>query len=101
MCTPCCVQRSPLPRGVLKNPDRGGIVLALGILSWAIGCPIFGVLAWVMGTSDLQEMRTGAMESRGEGLTQAGRLIGMLHVLLVVGLLVVAIFCFLIWGFLR
>jgi hypothetical protein len=92
---------SMVPRGLVQNSDRGGIILAMGILSWAIGCPIFGVFAWVMGTSDLEEMRTGAMDARGEGLTRAGRIIGMLHVLLVLAFLVVTVFGFIVWGVVR
>jgi hypothetical protein len=87
-------------RRYVVNPDRGGIILALGVLSWAIGCPIFGVLAWVMGSSDLREMQQGRMDPRGQGLTQAGRLIGMLHVLLSLIALVIGIGCLLVWGIL-
>lgn len=85
-------------RRYVMNPDRGGIILALGILSWAIGCPIFGVLAWVMGNSDLREMQEGRMDSRGRGLTDAGRLIGMLHALLTLVALVIGVGCLLVWG---
>ena len=81
-------------RGYLTNPHRGGVILALGILSWAIGCPIFGVVAWVMGSNDLGEMRAGTMDPQGQSLTEAGRWMGMLHTMVslivaVVGLLVV------------
>ena len=69
-------------RGYLTNPHRGGVILALGILSWAIGCPIFGVVAWVMGSNDLGEMRAGTMDPQGQNLTEAGRWMGMVHTLL-------------------
>jgi hypothetical protein len=71
------------------KPHRGGLVLALGILSWAIGCPLFGIMAWVMGSSDLREMERGQMDSSGMSLTQAGQIIGMIHVILGVIVLVV------------
>jgi hypothetical protein len=95
---------NPFPvgaRGHVMNSDRGGVVLALGILSWAVGCPIFGILAWVMGSSDLQEMRRGTMDARGHGLTEAGRWIGMLHALLALILLVVGVFGLFVWGVFR
>lgn len=77
-------------------PHRGGIILTLGILSWVFSCPIFSVMAWVMGASDLREMRAGRMDSRGMGLTQAGHIMGVLYSLLWIVVLVVAIFVFIL-----
>jgi hypothetical protein len=63
-------------------PHRGGLILVLGILSWVFGCPVLSVMAWMMGNSDLREMRAGRMDSSGMGLTQAGHILGMIHALL-------------------
>jgi len=65
----------------IVNPHRGGLILTLGILSWALGCAVFGVMAWVMGSNDLRDMRIGSMDAQGRGLTQAGQIIGMIHVI--------------------
>jgi hypothetical protein len=62
-------------------PHRGGLVLALGIVGW-FTCPLFSVMAWVMGSSDLREMRYGRMDPGGIGLTQAGYYLGMIYTLL-------------------
>lgn len=70
---------------------RGGVVLALGILGLVV-CFICGIIAWVMGNKDLQEMETGLMDPAGRGLTQAGRICGMVSV----GLAVLGILIFLI-----
>lgn len=59
-------------------PHRGGLILALGILGW-VTCPILSVMAWVMGSSDLREMRSGRMDPSGMGLTQAGQILGMIY----------------------
>jgi phage FluMu protein Com len=68
-------------------PHRGGLILALGILSWVISCPLFGVIAWIMGSGDLREMRAGRMDNSGMGLTQAGQILGMIHsIILLVGI---------------
>ena len=75
---------------------RGGLILALGIISWAVGCPIFGICAWVMGSADLREMRAGRMDPRGTGLTQAGQIIGMLHAILTIVVIVVFVFVLLL-----
>ncbi len=61
-------------------PHRGGAVLTLGILALVLGCIgiIFGIIAWVMGQSDLAEMRAGRMDPTGEGVTNAGRICGII-----------------------
>lgn len=69
------------------RPHRGAMILVFGILSWVM-CFIFGIVAWVMGNSDLREMNAGRMDPSGRGLTQAGRVIGMVHICLMLGLVV-------------
>jgi phage FluMu protein Com len=63
-------------------PHRGGLILVLGLLGFMITCPVFSLLAWVMGSHDLREMRSGRMDPSGEGLTQAGQIMGMVLSLL-------------------
>jgi len=63
------------------KPHRGGIVLALGILGIVV-CFILGIVAWVMGKNDLNEMDAGIMDPSGRGLTQAGKICGMVSVVL-------------------
>jgi hypothetical protein len=40
-----------------------------------------------MGTTDLREMSEGRMDPSGRGLTEAGRILGMINVLLPIGAL--------------
>jgi predicted Zn finger-like uncharacterized protein len=69
-------------------PHRGGVVLAMGILSLVIFPIIFGPIAWVMGNNDLREMRAGRMDPEGKGNTEAGRICGIIGTVLgIVGLL--------------
>jgi hypothetical protein len=75
------------------RPHRGGMILTFGILGLAL-CVILGVVAWIMGRSDLDEMRTGTMDSSGEGLTRAGMICGIVSVVLTVGTLVLWIVVF-------
>jgi hypothetical protein len=63
-------------------PHRAGLILVLGILGFVINCPVFCFMAWVMGSSDLREMRAGRMDRSGEGLTQVGQVLGMILSLL-------------------
>lgn len=59
------------------KPHRGVLILVFGILSFVV-CPFFGIAAWVMGNSDLQEMATGRMDVTGRDMTRAGRICGMI-----------------------
>ncbi|MAG94650.1 MAG: hypothetical protein CMJ48_13025 [Planctomycetaceae bacterium] len=63
------------------QPNRGGLILAFGILSW-FTCPVLGIVAWVMGNGDLREMRAGRMDPSGEGLATAGKILGMVSAIL-------------------
>lgn len=58
---------------------RGGMILAFGIIGFVICFP-FGIAAWVMGNNDLREMADGRMDPSGEGLTKAGKIIGIVTV---------------------
>lgn len=70
------------------NPHRGVMILVLGILGLVVCQPI-GIAAWVMGNGDLREMDAGRMDPEGRGLTQAGKICGIISVvLLVVGIAV-------------
>ncbi len=92
--------RSGLPRdtGVTLKADRGLLVLWMGILgSVLFFVPVFGVMAWGMGSSDLREMRQGTMDPRGVGLTRAGQLLGMIEVLAFIVLMVVVLFGWLVF----
>jgi predicted Zn finger-like uncharacterized protein len=62
------------------EPHRGVVVLVLGILGLVmggIGLPM-AIIAWVLGHNDLKKIRAGNMDPEGEGLTQAGRVCGII-----------------------
>lgn len=65
-------------------PHRGGTILTMGILSLVICGLIFGPIAWVMGNTDLTEIRAGRMDPEGEGLTRAGQICGMIGTILTI-----------------
>jgi len=65
------------------RPHRGTAILVLGILGLVICAPL-GIVAWVMGNNDLNEMATGAMDREGEGLTRAGQICGMIATILLI-----------------
>jgi hypothetical protein len=74
------------PTGMVQRPHRGVMILVLGILGLVL-CVICGIVAWVMGASDLKEMDAGRMDASGRGYTKAGMILGIVGVALtVVGL---------------
>jgi hypothetical protein len=72
-----------MPDGVpaSNRPHRGVLILILGILGIVLCCPL-GIAAWVMGNSDLRAMERGEMDKTGEGMTQAGKICGIISVAL-------------------
>lgn len=65
--------QSPVP----VKAHRGVMLLIFGILG-LVCCFIFAILAWVMGSTDLKAMAAGQMDPTGEGLTKAGKILGII-----------------------
>ena len=57
------------------------LALRLGILG-ILCCVVLGILAWVMGNNDLKDMAAGRMDPAGRDLTQAGKICGIISVIL-------------------
>ena len=79
------------------EPHRGVLILILGICGLVFAFPgcfccvlldiiplACGIIAWVMGNGDLREMAAGRMDPSGRGLTQAGKICGMIGVILAI-----------------
>ncbi len=69
-------------------PHRGVLILVLGILG-IVCCFICGIIAWVMGNNDMREIDAGRMDPTGRGLTQAGKICGIVGVILSVVVIVI------------
>ena len=63
------------------QPHKGTMILTFGILGLIVCFPL-GIVAWVMGNADLKEMDAGTMDPEGRGLTQAGKILGIIGTLL-------------------
>jgi hypothetical protein len=69
-------------------PHRGVLILVLGLCAFLVFPVPFGQIAWYLGSCDLAEIRAGRMDPEGEGMTQIGRILGMIStIFLVVGVL--------------
>lgn len=80
------------------EPHRGTTVLVLGILGLVV-CGICGIIAWVMANKDIPKMEAGAMDPEGLGSTKAGKICGIISVILMaIGLVFTAIYIVLIIG---
>ena len=75
------------------QPHRGTMILVFGILGLLVWFP-FGIVAWVMGNTDLKAMDAGTMDPEGRGTTQAGKIIGMIATILTVLSLIIGILFF-------
>lgn len=62
---------------------RATLVLILGIVGLLCCMPV-GIVAWVLGHQDLKDMDAGVMDPAGRGTTQAGKILGMISVILFV-----------------
>jgi len=63
-------------------------VLTFGIVG-VLCCMPLGIAAWVMGASDLSEMRAGRMDPGGMDTTRVGMILGIVSVgLAVLGIVV-------------
>lgn len=65
------------------QPHRGVLILILGILGLVVFQPL-GIVAWILGNTDLKEMRAGRMDPEGEGMTNAGRICGIIATVLMI-----------------
>ncbi len=81
------------------KPHRGTLILIFGILGLVV-CAPFGIAAWIMGSGDLKQIDAGQMDPSGRGLTNAGRICGIIAtILLVLSVIVfVALFAFGVLG---
>lgn len=72
---------SPTVQRRYHRSHRGGTILAFGIVGIAC-CVIFAPIAWVMGQTDLAQMRSGQMDPAGRSLTQGGMVLGIIGTLI-------------------
>jgi ABC-type nickel/cobalt efflux system permease component RcnA len=71
-----------------QRPHRGTLILMFGILGLVVCFP-FGIAAWVMGGADIAAMNRGEMDRSGESITNTGRILGIISVVLAaIGVLV-------------
>ncbi len=79
------------------KPHHGTLILIFGILGLVI-CGPLGIVAWVMGANDIKEMNAGTMDPSGRGMTQAGKICGIIAtILMIIAILIAALF--LVFGF--
>lgn len=76
-----------------------GLIALIGYLVFPLASIILGPLAWIMGNTDMAEIRAGRMDPEGESQTQTGRVLGMIATIIGIIGLVVGCGFFVIWFF--
>src|SRR5690606_8463177 len=75
---PIGAYRAPRASGLPLAAHRASLILGLAIAGLVtavfFGCPVFCIMAWVMGGSDLREMDAGRMDPSGRDTTRVGQL---------------------------
>ena len=80
----------PQVASVVLLPNRGLRILTLAVLGM-FGCIPLGLIAWVMGSSDLTKMDAGTMDSGRRAFTRWGRNLGMAFTIIWGGYVLVAV----------
>jgi len=60
--------------------DQGVLILIMGILGFFC-CPIFGIVAWIMGHTALNAIQAGLADPSTKGLVQVGYYLGIASVI--------------------
>ena len=71
-------------------PHRGVLILVFGILGFVLCFP-FGIVAWVMGSTDLKAMDAGRMDPEGRALTRAGQVLGIIMCALIALMMIIGV----------
>ncbi|HEU6448294.1 MAG TPA: DUF4190 domain-containing protein [Verrucomicrobiae bacterium] len=79
------------------KPHRGTLILVFGILGLLVCAPL-GIAAWIMGSGDLNEMAAGTMDPGGRGMTQAGKICGIIATILMILGVAIWILCMMFFG---
>lgn len=59
------------------------MILVFGILG-LVTCPVFGIVAWILGNHDLREMDAGRMDASGRVIINGGRICGIVATVLLI-----------------
>ena len=82
---------------------RGGMILAMGIISIVVGGIglVTGIIAWKMGGADLKKIDAGRMDPEGRSMTQIGYILGIIGTILnAIGLVFVCLYFVVVFLFL-
>lgn len=69
------------PYGMAQPHPQGTMILIFGILGFVI-CPIFGVVAWVMGAKSLKEIDANPAAYNNRQNVNIGRILGIISTIL-------------------
>ena len=79
------------------EPHRGTTILVLGILGLVV-CQVCGIIAWVMANQDIPKMEAGTMDQEGLGQAKAGKICGIISVIILVVALIIVVLSLVLFG---
>ena len=65
-----------------QAPHRGSTLITLAIVGFMLCFPV-SIAAYFMADKDLKEIKAGRMDRSGEGLTQAAKIVALVHMVIV------------------
>jgi hypothetical protein len=69
------------PIRTYPKADQSVFIIVMAILGFII-CPIFSLIAWIMGANALKDIQAGQADPNNKGVIQAGYYLGMLNCIL-------------------
>lgn len=61
--------------------DQSVLIIVMAILGFIL-CPLFSLIAWIMGANALKDIQAGQIDPNSKGVIQAGYYLGMLNCIL-------------------
>lgn len=83
---------SAQPYGAVPDHPQGTMILIFGIIGFFV--PVFGPVAWVMGSRALKEIRASGLHPANEQLVNVGRILGIVVTVLMVLTVVLLVLLF-------
>jgi hypothetical protein len=73
-----------VPSAAEKPSSQAVTALVLGILGVVQCCPLLAPIAWYLGNQELRSIREGRSSAAGQGVAQAGMILGIIGTVLLV-----------------
>ncbi|MCX7833265.1 MAG: DUF4190 domain-containing protein [Ignavibacteria bacterium] len=92
-------QQPPYPTSKSETSSKALISLILGILSYFV-CPlVFGIVAWVLGASELNDIKENKSSPDNKAMAMAGMWLGIINVIIVFLTIIIIVILIMFFAF--